>query len=294
MTDQTEYTREISAGVENAIARSLDTELAIDPCHVRRARISWPGNYQTGKLRRLSRQARSRVRQRAPESRLNDEFLAVFSHEVRSSLGAIHNAAHLLHLLHADTSPENKARLLIERQVGRLTRLVDDLVEVSRIGGAELPVQCERIDLCVVVMRAIETVESDLGKRNHRLTTSLPDMPTWVTGDAARLEQVLVNLLVNAAKYTDDGGDLSLSMQQKDDQVIVRIRDSGIGIARDTLPHVFNLFMQADHSSRRAEPGWGIGLALVRRLVEMHGGNVTAASAGLGQGSEFTVCLPLT
>jgi signal transduction histidine kinase len=106
------------------------------------------------------------------------------------------------------------------------------------------------------------------------------------------LEQVLVNLLVNAAKYTDDGGDLCLSARQNDHEIIVTIRDSGIGIAQDVLPHVFNLFMQADHSSRRAEAGLGIGLALVKRLVDMHGGSVTAASAGLGQGSEFTVYLP--
>jgi signal transduction histidine kinase len=112
--------------------------------------------------------------------------------------------------------------------------------------------------------------------------------------DAGRLEHVLVNLLVNASKYTDDGGNISLTVEQKDDQAIVRIRDSGIGIASEVLLHcVFNLFMQADHSSRRAEAGFGIGLALVRRLVEMHGGSVTAASEGLGKGSEFTVFLPV-
>jgi signal transduction histidine kinase len=142
-------------------------------------------------------------------------------------------------------------------------------------------------------MHAIDTVASDLVERNHRLTTSLPDLPVWLKGDAGRLEQALVNLLVNAAKYTDDGGDLSLSVQQRNNEAIIRIRDSGIGIASDVLPCVFNLFMQADHSSRRAEAGFGIGLALVRRLVELHGGSVTAASAGLGQGSEFTVCVPM-
>jgi signal transduction histidine kinase len=232
------------------------------------------------------------MRQLAHGSRPNDEYLAVFSHEVRSSLGAIQNAAHLLRILHAETSTEDKARLLIERQVGRMTRLVDDLVEFSQIRSAELSLRSERIDLRVVAMHAIETVESDLGKRSHRLTTSLPDMPMWLTGDPGRLEQVLVNLLVNAAKYTDDGGDLCLSARQNDHEIIVTIRDSGIGIAQDVLPHVFNLFMQADHSSRRAEAGLGIGLALVKRLVDMHGGSVTAASAGLGQGSEFTVYLP--
>jgi signal transduction histidine kinase len=216
----------------------------------------------------------------------------VFSHEVRSSLGAIHNAAHLLRILHGETSVEDKARLLIERQVGRMTRLVDDLVELSRVRSAELPLQSARIDLRTVVMHAVETVESDMRRRNHRLSTSLSDMPLWLSGDSGRLEQVLVNLLINASKYTNDGGEISLSAQQKGHEVMVCIRDSGIGIAQEVLPLVFNLFMQADHSSRRAEPGLGIGLALVKRLVEMHGGSVTAASAGLGQGSEFIVCLP--
>jgi signal transduction histidine kinase len=196
-------------------------------------------------------------------------------------------------MLHAETSAEDKARLLIERQVGRMTRLVDDLVEQSRVRDTELSLKPERIDVRVVVMHAIDTVASDLVKRNHRLTTSLPGLPVWLKGDAGRLEQVVVNLLVNAAKYTDDGGDLSLSVQQRNNEAIIRIRDSGIGIAADVLPCVFNLFMQADHSSRRAEAGFGIGLALVRRLVELHGGSVTAASAGFGQGSEFTVWLPM-
>ena len=293
MNDQGDFTRDISESLENAVALPFETETAINVCRGGRTRISRPENYQIANRRRLSCQARARMRQPDAGSRLNDEFLAVFSHEVRSSLGAIHNAAHLLRILHAETSAVGKARLLIERQVGRMARLVDDLVDVSRIRNAELPLQAERIDLRVVVMHAIETVESDLGKRNHRLTTSVPDVPMWLKGDPGRLEQVMVNLLVNAAKYTNDGGDLSLSMKQKGHEVIVCIRDSGIGIAREVLPQVFNLFMQADHSSRRAEPGLGIGLALVRRLVEMHGGSVTAASAGLGQGSEFTVCLPV-
>jgi signal transduction histidine kinase len=233
-----------------------------------------------------------RAQQVASASQLHDESLAVFAHELRSSLGAIQNAAHVLRILYAATSAGGKARLLIERQVGRMTRLVEDLVEVSQVKGAELPLQCERIDLCVVVKHAIETVESDLVARHHRLTISLPETPIWLQGDPGRLEQVLVNLLVNAAKYTDDGGDLSLAVEQRGDAAIVRIRDSGIGITADVLPNVFDLFAQADHSSRRAEAGLGIGLALVRRLVEMHGGSVSAASPGLGNGSEFTVRLP--
>jgi signal transduction histidine kinase len=224
---------------------------------------------------------------------LNDEFLAVFSHELRSSLGAIRNAAYLLRIRDAETAVEDKARLLIERQVGRMTRLIDDLLASSQVQCAQLPLQPERVDLRAVALHAIGTVEADLEQRNHRLAISLPETPIWLPGDAGRLEQVLVNLLVNASKYTNDGGNISLSAQQQDSDVVVRIGDSGIGIAADVLPHVFNLFMQADHSSRRAEAGFGIGLALVKNLVEMHGGSVTAASAGLGQGSEFVVRLPM-
>jgi len=292
MYDQTEFTRETSVCLENAAVLPLAAELGVSVRRGSRKTIVQPETHRSAKRRRLSCQIRLRTRQLASRSRLNDESLAVFSHEVRSSLGAIHNAVHILRILNATTSVGDKARLMIERQVGRMTRLVDDLVEVSRIRGAELPLKRERVDLRDVVKHAIETVESDLGTRNHRLTTSLPDMPMWLIGDPDRLEQVWVNLLVNAAKYTDDGGDLSLSMQQENHEVMVRLRDSGIGIASEVLPHVFNLFMQADHSSRRAEAGTGIGLALVRRVVELHGGSVAAASAGLGKGSDFTVRLP--
>ena len=292
MTVEAELALATSVCFEESVASPLDADLAIRLSHVGPNSIIRPEARHVAKRRRLSCQLRLRTRRLARRSQLNAESLAVFSHEVRSSLAAIQNASHILRILYTATSAGGKARLLIERQVGRVTRLVDDLVEVSRIRGGELPLQRERIDLRVVVKQAIETVESDLIARHHRLTTSLPELPTWLQGDPGRLEQVLVNLLVNAAKYTDDSGDLSLSVEQKDGAVIVRIRDSGIGIAANVLPHVFDLFTQADHSSRRAEAGLGIGLALVRRLVELHGGSVTAASAGLGEGSEFTVRLP--
>jgi signal transduction histidine kinase len=294
MFDQTQSTRETSVRLEDVVAQSLDLDLdlANSVFRVHQKTIVEPEVRQAAGRRRLSLQIRQRAKRRASRYRLNNESLVVFSHEVRSSLGAIHNAAHILRILDAETSIEAKARLLIERQVARITQLVDDLVKVSRIRGAELPLKRERVDLRVVVKHAIETVEADLAVRHHRLTTSLPEMPIWLRGDPSRLEQVWVNLLANAAKYTDDGGDLHLSVEHKAGTAIVRICDSGIGIAPDVLPRVFNLFMQADHSARRVEAGLGIGLALVRRLVEMHGGSITAASAGLGRGSEFTVLLP--
>ena len=227
------------------------------------------------------------------ESGRNDEFMTVFSHELRNSLGAIGSAARILR---RDTSADPsavKARMLIERQVGHMTRLVEDLLDVSRVRSGQLRLQCERIDLRVLAAHAAETVEFTMQQRHHRMTTSFPDAPVWLQADPARLEQVFVNLLLNAAKYTDAGGNVELIVEQEEVEAIVRIRDSGIGIAPDVLPHVFDLFVQADPSSRRADAGLGIGLALVRSLIERHGGRVTAASVGLGHGSEFTVHLPL-
>jgi signal transduction histidine kinase len=222
----------------------------------------------------------------------NNEFMTVFSHELRNSLGAIRSAAHILRI---DTSADRsavKARILIERQVEQMSRLVEDLLDASRVRSGQLRLQCERIDLNVLAAHAAQTVEFTMQQHHHRMTTSFPDVPVWLQADPARLEQVFVNLLLNAAKYTDAGGNVGLSVEREEDEAIVRIRDSGIGIAADVLPHVFDLYVQADPASRRADAGLGIGLALVRSLVERHGGRVTVVSAGPGHGSEFTVRLP--
>jgi signal transduction histidine kinase len=230
----------------------------------------------------------------APSARQrSDEFLAVFSHEARGALAAIRNAAHVLRMQRADNSVALKTGMLIERQVGRMTRLIDDLTDITRARSDALSLSCERVDLGVVVQRALDTLELDISARQHRLSVILPSAPLWLQADAGRLEQVLVNLLGNAAKYTDPGGKICVSLQQVGSHAIVCVRDSGIGIAPDVLPRVFDLYMQADPASRRAEAGLGIGLALVRSLVELHGGRVTAASAGIGHGSVFTVYLPV-
>jgi signal transduction histidine kinase len=181
---------------------------------------------------------------------------------------------------------------LIERQVRRMTQLVEDLSDVSRITHGRLHLQRERIDLRVVVSNAIETLEADINERNHRLATALPDAPVWLQADPWRLEQAFVNLLSNASRYTHSGGELAVGVHTQEGQAVVRIRDSGIGIAPDALPHIFDLFRQADDAAQRSRSGLGIGLALVRNFVGLHGGSVTAASAGIGQGSEFTVRLP--
>jgi signal transduction histidine kinase len=238
------------------------------------------------------RQAPSRLQELAIANRRKDEFLAMLSHELRNPLASIHNGIHLLSHQTEDTPAPHKIKAMIERQVRRMNQLLDDLLDVSRITNGRLRLQRERIDLRDVVSNAIETVESDIKQRNHRLTTALPDAPVWLQADPGRLEQVFVNLLANASKYTDTGGELTVWMHVRDGQAIVRVRDSGIGIAPEALPHLFELFRQAGEAASRSQSGLGIGLALVRNLVEAHGGSVTGASAGLGQGSEFTVRLP--
>jgi signal transduction histidine kinase len=228
------------------------------------------------------------------ENGRHNEFMTVFSHELRNSLGAISSATHILRMETSAGPAAVKARALIERQVGQMTRLVEDLLDVSRAVSGHLRLQCERIDLCAVAAHAAQTVEFVMQQRNHRMTTAFPEAPLWLQADPTRLEQVFVNLLFNAAKYTEAGGEVELSVEREEDEATVRIRDTGIGIAPDVLPHVFDLFVQANPSSRRADAGLGVGLALVRSLVECHGGRVTAVSAGLRHGSEFTVRLPMS
>jgi signal transduction histidine kinase len=237
------------------------------------------------------RKRQLRIEELATANRRNDEFLAMVSHELRTPLGAIRNAIAVLGSPTVEPSQRQRAQALIERQVHHMMGVVDDLLDSSRILQERLSVPCERIDLRVVVRNAIETLEYDINERQHRLTKEFPDDPVWLQGDVGRLEQVFVNLIANASKYTDAGGELAVWMHTRPGQAVVRVRDSGIGIAPGALPHIFELFRQANTSDPHSKSGLGIGLALVRRLVELHGGRVTAASAGLGKGSEFTVCL---
>jgi PAS domain S-box-containing protein len=231
--------------------------------------------------------------------RRKDEFLAMLSHELRNPLAPILNAALLLRLqnnrnrLSGIENPIlHQSATIIERQVGQLARIVDELLEVSRITTGRIQLQQERIAAGGIVQNAVETVRSLIDQRKHELTVSLPTQAIWLNADAARLEQVVVNLLTNAAKYTDQGGHIWLTLQQEDEEAVLLVRDTGVGIAPEILPRIFDLFTQAERSLDRSQGGLGIGLALVQRLVEMHGGTVTASSV-LGQGSEFVVRLPV-
>jgi signal transduction histidine kinase len=245
---------------------------------------------QIADLRRSS--LRVRGQDLNAENGQSNEFMTVFSHELRNSLSAIRFAVDILSMETSSGPAALKARIVIERQVAQMTRMAEDLLDVSRVRRGQLTVRHERVDLCAVAGRAAQTVEFIMRERNHCLSISLPSAPVWLQADPVRLEQVLVNLLFNAAKYTQPGGRIHLSAERQESDVVIGIRDSGIGIESHVLPHVFDLFVQAQPSSRRGG-GLGIGLALVRNLVEQHGGRVTAASAGLGHGSEFTVRLPL-
>jgi signal transduction histidine kinase len=229
--------------------------------------------------------------QLASSYRTRDDRLAVIAHELRNSLSVVRNAAHLFGAQQTASGVLESARLLIERQVGQMSRFIEDLLDGSRVTGPE-SLQRQRIDLSVLVMQVTEGIELDFARSGHRLTVHLPHDPVWLDADPGRLEQVFSNLLMNAAKYSPDRGDITLTVERRLEHASVRISDTGIGISAELLPCVFGLFVQADPSAPHFQAGHGIGLAVARNLVEMHGGCVTAASDGLGHGSEFTVLLP--
>ena len=225
--------------------------------------------------------------------RRKDEFLAMLSHELRSPLAPIANAVQLLGLQRgSETRIQQQARGIIERQLSQLQHLVDDLLEVSRITSGRVQLLQTRVAISGIVNGAIETVRPLIEEHGHELTVSLPAEPIWLHADAPRLEQVLVNLLTNAAKFTEEGGHIWVTVQQEGDECLLRVRDSGVGITAALLPHIFDLFTQAERTLDRSQGGLGIGLALVQRLTELHGGKVEAFS-DVGQGTEFVVRLPV-
>lgn len=225
--------------------------------------------------------------------RRKDEFLATLAHELRNPLAPIRNSLQILKMTRVDAAVLQQTREMIERQVHHLVRLVDDLLDVSRVMRGKIELRREMVELASVVARAVETAKPLIEAQNHVFNISFPDESLLLDADPVRLAQVVGNLLTNSAKYTESNGRIELSVRREDNRAIMTIRDNGIGIAPDMLPHVFELFVQADHASTKAQGGLGIGLTLVKSLVELHGGTVQASSAGLGQGAEFSVRLPL-
>ena len=240
---------------------------------------------------RLERTTQEQAEALADLHQRKDEFLAMLSHELRSPLAAIANAVELLSRSTSESEVREQARGIIERKVAHLKHLVDDLLEVSRITTGRVQLREEPIIIDAIVERAVETVRPLIEEHGHELTVSLPAPSLWLEADAARLEQDVVNLLTNAAKYSDEGGHIWLTVERENEAAVLRVRDQGVGIAPDLLPHIFDLFTQAEPSLDRSGGGLGVGLCLVQRLVELHGGTVEVSSV-LGEGSEFVVRLP--
>ena len=240
----------------------------------------------------LARKALEESREALREAdRRKDEFIATLSHELRNPLAPLRNALQVLRVSDHGTGAAAPIHEMMERQVNHMVRLVDDLLEMSRISRGSLELRPERVDVASIVENALETSEPLIRAAGHRVNVTLPDQPVWVEGDPVRLAQILSNLLNNAAKYTERGGEISVSVQTRDGAVRIAVRDTGIGIRHEELTRVFDLFHRGDRAGHGT--GLGVGLTLARRLVEMHGGSITAHSAGPGTGSEFTVQLPL-
>jgi PAS domain S-box-containing protein len=243
--------------------------------------------------RRLEEELRRRAEELLAADRRKDQFLAMLAHELRNPLAPIRNAVELMRQVETVDSTFQPSREMVERQVKHLARLVDDLLDVSRITQGSIRLRKEVVDLGTIVQRAVEGSRPLIESRAHTVSLRLPAEPVRLEADATRLEQVISNLLNNAAKYTMPGGHIWVTAAREGEEAVVRVRDTGIGVPSDVLDRVFEPFVQQSTGSlARTEGGLGVGLTLVRSLVEMHGGRVEASSPGLGQGSEFVVHLP--
>lgn len=241
----------------------------------------------------MRRQAEERLEE---ASRRKDEFLAMLAHELRNPLAPIRNAVELIRLAAPTEHKVRWAADVTDRQVRQLTRLVDELLDVARISQGKVVLQTQCLDLVALVSQCVDSQRPMLAGRHQSLTLSLPQHPLKVDGDATRLAQVVNNLLSNAIKYTPEGGAITISVahaaRHAGDTAVLEVSDNGIGIDADLLPHVFELFEQGKRALDRTQGGLGVGLTLVQRLVQLHGGEVVASSGGSGQGSRFRITLP--
>jgi PAS domain S-box-containing protein len=275
--------------------RLIDVSLTVSPIHDRSGRVIGASKIvrDITERKRLEHELRQLAADLSEANHRKDEFLATLAHELRNPLAPISNALHLIGTAGSGGHSLGQVRDMMQRQLGHLVRLVDDLLDVSRITRGKLELRKERLEVARVVESALETTRPVIEAAKHELTVVVPAQPLRVDGDLTRLAQVLSNLLSNAAKYTPAGGHIWLTVETVGDQVVIRVRDNGMGIPTAMLPRVFDMFTQGARDTRLAEGGLGIGLTLVRRLVELHGGTVEAHSAGLQRGSEFVVHLPL-
>ncbi len=293
--------RDLSAAVDELTAGNLAAPLGAASAITEVARLSAAFQEMRDRLaertresERLAAELRARAEALAETDRRKDEFLAMLSHELRNPLGAVANASYLLEQLGSKDPTQERAVAIIRRQIQHLVRMVDDLLDVSRITRGKVELRREPLDLVEVVRHAVETLRPLADAKEQRIETELPAGPLPLQGDATRLEQVFSNLLRNAVKFTPEGGRIEVAAgKDGDGEAVVKVRDDGIGMAPDLLHRVFDLFAQGEQALDRSGAGLGIGLTLVRSLVEMHGGRVEARSDGPGKGSELEVRLPL-
>ena len=254
---------------------------------------------QTGTIVGASKVARDVTLQRRVQRELleaderKNEFLAILAHELRNPLGPIRHAVKILRARTPSPDELSWATNIIDRQTEHMTRLVEDLLDVSRITRGTIELRRERVEVATILRTAVEASSALMERNRHQLKVTAPSQPVYVEGDITRLTQVVTNLLDNAAKYTDPGGKVWLSGDREGDMVVIRVKDSGIGIPSENMPRIFDMFAQSGPQLERSQGGLGVGLALVERLVKLHGGTVTAYSAGAGQGSQFTIRLPV-
>lgn len=244
------------------------------------------------KARQRQYELRDRLEALRHSDRQKDEFLATLSHELRNPLAPIRNALHVLRLAGSDEQTRARVVDTMERQIGNVIRLVDDLLELSRINEGRIELRKERVKLQTVLRSALESSAPQVEAAGHELVVTEPREPVLLHADPVRLVQVISNLINNAAKYTDRGGRIEVSAQGDGEEAVIAVKDNGVGIPPDMLTRIFDMFVQVDPTRDRARQGLGIGLTLVKRLVELHGGHVEAHSTGLGNGSEFVLRLP--
>ncbi len=225
--------------------------------------------------------------------RRKDEFLATLAHELRNPLAPIRTGLEIMRVAAGDAPVIEKLRLMMESQTQQLVRLIDDLMDVSRIASGKVELRKEIMDLRLAVRSAIDATKAAMESSRHHFAATMPDEPVWLNADSTRVSQVISNLLTNAARYTDPGGEISLNIERRDADVMVSVRDTGIGVPPEMLDQIFEMFAQVDQSSEKSQGGLGIGLTLVKRLTELHGGAVEVRSGGEGKGSEFLITLPL-
>lgn len=243
-------------------------------------------------IRKSEARHRQVAEQLAEAHQRKDEFLAMLAHELRNPMAAVRNGLHILRLASADPVTAERAREIVEAQVQHLTRLVDDLLDVSRITSGRIQLRKEKVELKYAVKHAVESSRPLIESRKQKLTVDLPLEPVHLEADPTRLEQILSNLLNNAGKYTKEGGQIHFGAERDGGDIVVRVRDTGIGIPADLLPKIFDLFVQGNQTPNHPQGGLGIGLTLVKKLVELHGGSVSVHSEGADKGSEFIVRLP--